>query len=624
MGNIKTTDLFKTDFINNSIIFRHLRNGYGYILIFMLFIILILYSFSKTNTGLGAHDAAYWADASGYYIYLPATFIYGYHSNNYPDGIDAKMGNGFWIDRDTDKMISKYTMGLAIISIPFFLIFHILALILGFPTDGFSEIYYYMPAVTGPFFLVLAAFFLYKFLRFYVQAAPAIISIGIIIFGTNILYFTTITAYMTHVYSFAVISFLLFFVKKFIMSAYSSLKYLIYIAIALALIFLLRPVNLIIAPIIIFLDIKSFSDFKKRLKHIFSLKLLLIFLLVFILCISPQFIYWKFISGSFFYYSYGDEGFYYLKNPKILEVLFAPLNGMLLYNPVILFLIVFTLISIIKKQSNSILFFLVVVASLYLISSWGCFFYGCGYGCRPFIEFLSLFALPLAFFINGCRKWYTLATTLCVLLFCVYFNIKMITKVFSYTRCFLGDLWEKPEYIFGNSNQMHLWNWHEYGNYIDWAKIYPLSKEKYTWINNFETDFKDFFGNTNSKLLPIDDAPSGEHVTTTISEFSDGFYYIKTRKISYYTINKIDVDAEVLLSPTDNDVFLVCQQSKNGSTTFWASKDITHLAKTGAWQTIHFSFEVPYIEEDGLYSVYFWSPKKHNVLIDNMAITFHY
>jgi len=602
-----------------------LKNKFIWILIILLFSILTIYSFSKTNSNIGMHHSAYWADAAGYYIYLPATFIHGYYIHNYPDNVDANMGYGFWLDKEKNKMVSKYTVGLAILTMPFFLIFHFLALIFGFTPDGFSDIYYYMPAVTGPFFLVMGAFFLFKFLRFYVEDLPAIISIFVIIFGTNILYFSTVSPFMTHVYSFAVFSFLLYSLKEYILSEYNSFKFLMCISIALALIFLLRPTNLLIALVIPFLDINSFADLKTRLILFFKPHRILIFLLIFILCISPQFVYWKFISGSFFFYTYGNEGFSNFSNPKILEVLFAPLNGMLIYNPVILLFFISIGVAIIKKRLNALLFFLIIVLAIYMISSWECFYYGCGYACRPFIEFLSLCALPFAYLISQLRKKISLLT-LCVSLYLIYFNISLIFNVFSATRCFLGEHWDRPQYVHGEENHLLLWNWHEYKNYVDRAKIFPFRNHQYTWKNDFEPDFRDYFLNENKNTLKYDHAPSGQFVTSTNKEFSDGFYFVKGYLLTMYYIGRIDVSANVLRTENDYKSSMVCQINLNDSTVFWASKDMWTYSKTdkSGWKKIHHSFEVPVIHPDAKYSIYFWSPDKHNVLIDDLEVTFHY
>jgi hypothetical protein len=56
--------------------------------------------------------------------------------------------------------------------------------------------------------------------------------------------------------------------------------------------------------------------------------------------LSPQIIYNFYLSGSPFLYSYQNEKFIYLLNPKIKEVLFAFENGWITNNPIHLFTLI--------------------------------------------------------------------------------------------------------------------------------------------------------------------------------------------------------------------------------------------------------------------------------------------
>ena len=50
----------------------------------------------------------------------------------------------------------------------------------------------------------------------------------------------------------------------------------------------------------------------------------------------PQLLYWKTVTGNYLFYSYADEGFFFL-NPQILKGLFSYRNGWLIYSPVMFF-----------------------------------------------------------------------------------------------------------------------------------------------------------------------------------------------------------------------------------------------------------------------------------------------
>jgi hypothetical protein len=81
------------------------------------FIFLSLNRHSKS--GIQNYHSEIWADKAGYYIYLPAFFIYNFQVDGLPAEIDKKTGNGF-IVRD-GKIITKYTYGVALLQAPFFI-----------------------------------------------------------------------------------------------------------------------------------------------------------------------------------------------------------------------------------------------------------------------------------------------------------------------------------------------------------------------------------------------------------------------------------------------------------------------------------------------------------------------
>ncbi len=49
------------------------------------------------------------ADQSGYYVYLPATFIYHFSAEKMPENIVNKTGLGFKFDSSHNRILTKYT-----------------------------------------------------------------------------------------------------------------------------------------------------------------------------------------------------------------------------------------------------------------------------------------------------------------------------------------------------------------------------------------------------------------------------------------------------------------------------------------------------------------------------------
>lgn len=110
--------------------------------------------------------------------------------------------------------------------------------------------------------------------------------------------------------------------------------------------------------------------------------------------VFPQLLYWKFMAGSWFYYSYGSQTLN-LTQPHVIEGLFGGSNGWLLYSPLMVFSIFGFLLR--KKFQNlhfSIL--IVVIIHIYVIYSWFAYQYINGFGSRPMIDVYPFLAFPLA------------------------------------------------------------------------------------------------------------------------------------------------------------------------------------------------------------------------------------
>ena len=87
-------------------------------------------------------------DATGYYAYLPATFIYKDPNFQFLDTVCRKKYNHKFHDYEyrvlnNDRLTNKYFIGTAVLQSPFFLIAHGLSFLLGEDSDGYSKIYYY-------------------------------------------------------------------------------------------------------------------------------------------------------------------------------------------------------------------------------------------------------------------------------------------------------------------------------------------------------------------------------------------------------------------------------------------------------------------------------------------------
>ena len=382
--------------------------------------------------------AVIWSDAEGYYKYLPGLFILkDFHK------LDA--GSVWPYYNKEGEYIDKYSCGIAYFEFPFFVIGH---LINHFnnqsnASDYYNSNYAYSIAAGGVFYSTLGLLFLFLTLNRDFNKKISILTIICVFFGTNLFHYTTKEMGISHVYSFFLFSFLLYFTPKFLKNP-DFFRSLI-MGICLGSIVLIRPTNIIFTLILFGLNVYTWIDLKTRflffVKNIYSI---IIIVASIVATMFPQFLYWHEMTGNWIYYSYENEGFKYWANPKIFAVLFDTQNGLLLYSPMVLLMLIGTFYGIyLKKYSGPII---IIIFSLitYTFASWWAWWFGGAFGHRCYVEYYSILAIPFAgllFEIYGSKsKLLKQITSLLLILFTVY-SVRM-----SYLYTSIGGPWDGPDW----------------------------------------------------------------------------------------------------------------------------------------------------------------------------------
>jgi hypothetical protein len=142
----------------------------------------------------------------------------------------------------------------------------------------------------------------------------------------------------------------------------------------------------------------------------------------FILVWIPQFLYWHKITGSYFYFSYGDRAWFFFNDPQIINVLFSYRKGWLLYTPVMLFSLIGIpfLIKYWKEAFLPVLVF--TMLNIYIISSWCFWWYGGSYGLRALIDSYGILAFPFAAFVKWLLEQKILVKTIVLFLFLFFIS----------------------------------------------------------------------------------------------------------------------------------------------------------------------------------------------------------
>ena len=380
-----------------------------------------------------------WSDMEGYYVYLPATIIYH-------DFVPAAARDTSYLKtyESTNLIYTKYTCGVAILELPFFLVAHGLSRPLGYASDGHSYIYCYALMMAGLFYFWLGMYFLWKYIRkYYGQTATLIALVGIGL-GTNLYYYTLFQPAMSHVFSFFLFSVFMYvtdiiFIQKSEYDLNRRKQYILWAMYGLVygMVILVRPTSIILGLWPVYIWYKSVEDKAAFFK--LHQGVVMIMILFFVLPFVPQLLYWKYISGDFIIWSYAGESFKYWNEPKLFRVLFDPWNGWILYSPIVVLPLLFLFLG---RHTNKLYqrgtIYIFIIAT-FIFASWWAWWFGGAFGHRCYVEFLALLALPFAGFIDmvKAKKLYAGLFVLVFLVFC-YYNIGL---TYAYNPPWDGEQW---------------------------------------------------------------------------------------------------------------------------------------------------------------------------------------
>jgi hypothetical protein len=366
------------------------------ILIWSMFNIKIYSHAEEDNKYLIDHDV------QQYYSYLPAALIYKDLTFSFVDDQPHTIKRHFWripVKDQPGKYVVKMSLGLSYAYLPFFLIGHIYASNSAeYTANGFSKPYEFALAISSICFVLLGMWFLrLTLLRWFSEWISSIVLV-LILFSTNLYYYTTTEPAMSHAYLFGL--FAVFIHQSIRWVELQRWQQAIWLGIIGGTIVCIRPIHLLIFIFPLLYAVKNFSDLKARLRLIFSRYGQLILLTVGFFCmIFPQLLFWKYNTGSWIYYSYTEEGFFF-SAPQIWNGLFSYRKGWLLYTPLFIFSLI-GMYSVYKKHKDWLVFLCIYLPlHLYIVFSWWCWWYGGSFGSRAMIETYTFLAVPLAAFIQ--------------------------------------------------------------------------------------------------------------------------------------------------------------------------------------------------------------------------------
>jgi len=348
-------------------------------------------------------------DAVGYYLILPALFIYNDPNFQFIDSSIRQQENhkGYFPpvvnQLGNNKNVCKYYSGVALLQSPFFIIGN--SILQQFESySGFELPYHYLILLSVIFYVSWSIILLLKSLK--LLSIPwywSMTMVIVVIFGTNLQLYTTYDLAYSHSYSF--FCFIALIYCSLIYRQNPQLKTILFIGLLMGLIVVIRPANLLITLVPLF--IIPFPVVKNQVKR---------HLLPLIVCLSIapliQMSLWHWQTGHWIVYPYQSETLN-LFNPQLAELLWSYNCGWFTYTPVMPIIVVFSCIALLiqRKFKALLAVILILFPSIYIIASWYYIHYGCTLGCRPITEFYGPIILLFAHSIRPffMKKWFYLS-----------------------------------------------------------------------------------------------------------------------------------------------------------------------------------------------------------------------
>ncbi len=367
-------------------------------------------------------------DVSGYYLYLPAVFIYGdlrelkflpdimerYRPSSAPDqafpyGTTAE---------GHPRYVMKYSAGMALMYLPFFLAAHAIASVGPWPADGFSMPYQVAIQWGGVLVALLGLYLLLRLLQVYFSEKIAGTTVLIVGLGTNFFNYATYDAANPHVWLFTLLAAVVLLTRRWYLQPSWHISIALGLCIGLAA--LARPTEIIYALVPLTWGLANIRQTIELWKRQWKMVVL-----AGATCAAVGFIqllYWKYAAGEWVVYSYGEQGFSFL-HPHFSDVFFSWRKGWFVYTPVMLLAIAG--LPLLWRRHRQLRWPVLVffVVNTWIIASWDIWWYGGAFGQRAFIQSYVLLSLPMATLLEwvAARRLLRLAVAAFVVA-CVFLN----------------------------------------------------------------------------------------------------------------------------------------------------------------------------------------------------------
>ncbi len=370
---------------------------------FLILVLFVLVAGSFALKAFGSNWSPISSDGWGYYVYLPSIFHYSDATGNaliedLPERWDNEAA-GRLVPQPNGNYLNQYPIGVALLVTPFYLAGTVINNVFFQGSfDQYSGPFQLMVLIAGMCAALIGFYFLWKTLIRRFSEKVTFISLGLILFATNIIHYSTYDVSFSHVFSFALFAYLLYLLDDFTLDK-KNFGYFIRLGLTFGLIVTVRQTNIITALLFLPMFYKMFNNFgvKRVIKE--YRKLLLAMFITTFLVFFIQMLYWKINMDSWLVFSYQGSYFDFL-HPEFWNVLFSFRKGLFLWTPILLITLPGIYLMFRNKDKFRFIIPLLLLSQLYIVASWWAWSFGFAFGHRGFTEYLIIFAIPFAYAIK--------------------------------------------------------------------------------------------------------------------------------------------------------------------------------------------------------------------------------
>lgn len=570
-------------------------------------------------------------DSYGYYLYLPATFIYD----------DPGLENHAWIDTlqqryhptetlyqimpgQDNKWTIKYPCGMAVLWSPFFFVAHAIAEPLGYPADGLSPPYSWCILIGGIFYAFIGLWFLRKVLLHFFPDPIAAALLVLITLGTNYWQMSASETVMPHGTMFALNCVVLWLVIRWHQSP--TMKTTVLLALLMGVGVLARPTQVFWLLVPLLWNVYSWRTLKEKNRFLGGhTGKLLAFIVVFTAVVSIQLAYWQYSTGK--WVSYGYEERFSITLPFLYLACFSFKKGWFIYTPLMLFC--FAGFYFVWKRRREIFWALAVFVFVHtwVIFSWECWWYASSFSQRGALDMYGAIVIPLGFLLVAMcdrKKWLRIPVfTLigCCLVLCVF-------QTWQYNRGILhGERMTKAYYwkTFGAVTRDH--GADALLEPDHWPEPETMANDSnLVKVDDFLLTFEPGATFTHDNIVADSNAYEGMYSFVVKPSFEFGPMY--TRKFhgasdEYLWLSaSVWVKMDTLLQPGQSLPLLVMGFNAHGRALKWKSVPMdTAGYRAGEWREMRCDMKTPislYTDDEA--SCVFWHPGKTTIYLDNFHV----